>query len=221
MTVSEIVREPLANFALGSAASRVEAAQRVLATVGLGAAVMATRPTQLSGGQRQRVALARALVLEPRMLILDEPVSALDVSIQAQVVNLLLRLQRELGLSYIVILHDLAVARQLCDRVLVMYAGRVVEEGDAEAVLSTPAHPYTQALLAASPDIGKDLSTAQGKGESRTRVAAAAQAGKGCRYRLRCALSQGAEICREVDPLLQPVAARQQAACHLIEPRPQ
>ncbi len=153
MTVAEIVREPLANFAIGTQAGRVETMQHVLARVGLGPSTLTKRPSQLSGGQRQRVALARALVLEPRLVILDEPLSALDVSIQAQVINLLLRLRSDLGLSYIVILHDLAVARQLCDQILVMYAGCVVEQGDAEAVLSSPTHSYTRALVAASPEI--------------------------------------------------------------------
>ena len=153
MAVAAIVREPLLNFGIGTHAERLEAVKEILARVGLGSSVWGKRPAQLSGGQRQRVALARALVLEPGLLILDEPVSALDVSTQAQVVNLLLGLRRDMGLSYLVILHDLAVARQLCDKVLVMHEGSVVEQGEVETVLSSPTQSYTRALLAASPEI--------------------------------------------------------------------
>jgi len=215
MTVSQIVKEPLDNFAIGNAAARTHAVQQVLATVGLGANFLYQLPSRLSGGQRQRVALARALVLRPSLVILDEPVSALDVSIQAQVVNLLLRLQRELGVSYIVILHDLAVARQLCDRVLVMYAGRVVEQGDVEVVLSAPAHPYTRALVAASPEIGKELSSTTRPPQHRAGWDRVPPDDHGCRYRFRCALSQGAAVCQQADPVLEEFAGSQSVACHL------
>lgn len=217
MTVLEIVKEPLDNYTIGSAADRIDSVQQVLAKVGLGPDSLTRFPASLSGGQRQRVALARALVLSPALVILDEPVSALDVSIQAQVVNLILRLQRDLRLSYIVILHDLAVARQLCDRILVMYAGRVVEQGDTEAVLSTPGHPYTRALVAASPEIGKELirtSQLQHVGANADQTIPEAV---GCRYRVRCTLSQGAEVCQTDDPTLEVFAGTQYVACHLAK----
>lgn len=215
MTVLEIVKEPLDNYKFSTGAQRVDAVREVLAKVGLGPDFLTRLPANLSGGQRQRVALARALVLSPALVILDEPVSALDVSIQAQVVNLLLRLQRDLRLSYIVILHDLAVARQLCDRILVMYAGRVVEEGETEAVLSTPGHPYTRALVAASPEIGKELTRTlqpQHVGASTNQTA---RGTIGCRYRIRCTLSQGAAACQSDDPALEVFAGTQNVACHL------
>ena len=217
MTVLDTVKEPLDNYSIGTAADRIEAVHQVLAKVGLGPDFQSRLPAKLSGGQRQRVALARALVLNPALVILDEPVSALDVSIQAQVVNLILSLQRDLGISCIVILHDLAVARQLCDRVLVMYAGRVVEQGDAEVVLSTPAHPYTRALVAASPEIGKELvrtSRAEHAGASSTR---ATHDTVGCRYRFRCTLSRGATVCQIEDPELEMFAGTQYVACHLAK----
>jgi oligopeptide/dipeptide ABC transporter ATP-binding protein len=218
MSILSIVREPLDNFGIGESKERSDVVREVLKTVGLGAVELRTRPAQLSGGQRQRVALARALVLEPDLLVLDEPVSALDVSIQAQVLNLLQRLRREQGLSYVVVLHDLAVARQLCDTILVMYAGRIVESGEVTAVLAHPAHPYTRALIAASPDIGREtagrLTPVHGPG----RGAAELVPSDGCRYRTRCSLSNGAAMCAASDPELLEFGPGQSVACHLAWP---
>jgi oligopeptide/dipeptide ABC transporter ATP-binding protein len=217
MRVRDIVREPLDNFAVGAAADRPGQVDEILRTVGLTPNDAAKRPAELSGGQRQRVALARALILRPRLLILDEPVSALDVSIQAQMLALLRKLQQEEGISYVVILHDLAVARQMCDEIFVMYAGRIVEHGPCETVLHDPRHPYTKALLAVAPELGTDnLALARQVAPSRRSDDLSGLNGAiGCRYRSRCVLYQGSEVCVAADPELAPVAGRAGlVACH-------
>jgi peptide/nickel transport system ATP-binding protein len=156
MRVGDVLAEPLIVNGIDGAArrSRIEEAVRA---VGMDAGVLGKRPRQLSGGQRQRIGIARALTLKPRVLLLDEPVSALDVSIQAQVLNLFLDLQRELGLTYLVAAHDLAVLKHTCDRVAVLEDGKVVELGTTEQVFTQPAHAYTRALLAAVPTISRAL----------------------------------------------------------------
>jgi oligopeptide transport system ATP-binding protein len=151
MTVAEIVAEPLRAHRVGDRRSQRERVQELLELVGFDPGYAARYPHEFSGGQRQRVGIARALALSPRLLICDEPVSALDVSIQAQILNLLNELQESLGLTYVFIAHDLAVVRLMSDRIAVMQAGKIVETGDAEAVYSEPKHPYTKALLAAVP----------------------------------------------------------------------
>ena len=151
MQVRDIVAEPLSAHDTLDRAARRDRVDELLALVGLDPAAGGRRPHTFSGGQRQRIALARALILDPELVVLDEPVSALDVSVQAQIINLLRTMQRRLSLTYLVVLHDLAVARYLCDRVAVMYRGRFVEIGPAVDVLDDPRHPYTRALLAALP----------------------------------------------------------------------
>ena len=148
MTVAEIVGEPLSIFREGDRASRRARVEALLERVGLSAAHAGRHPHEFSGGQRQRIGIARALALAPAMVVADEPVSALDVSIQAQIVNLMMDLQQELGLSYLFIAHDLSVIRHISDRVMVMYLGRVVEQAPKRALFATPLHPYTQRLLA-------------------------------------------------------------------------
>jgi peptide/nickel transport system ATP-binding protein len=150
-TILEILVQPLRLHGLGEPAGRERRAREMLERVGLPQRLAAAFPAQMSGGQRQRVAIARALMLEPRALLLDEPTSALDVSVQAQILNLLQELRRETGMAYLLITHDLAVVRHVADRVAVMQAGRIVEEGAAEAVMQRPRHPYTRALLRAAP----------------------------------------------------------------------
>jgi oligopeptide/dipeptide ABC transporter ATP-binding protein len=151
MTVGAIVAEPLEVFDVGTRAQREERVRELLRTVGLNAYMVNRYPHEFSGGQRQRIGIARALALQPELIICDEPVSALDVSIQAQVLNLLRDLQREFGLTYLFIAHNLAVVAYVCDRIAVMYLGKLVELGSTEQICERPRHPYTQALLSAVP----------------------------------------------------------------------
>jgi oligopeptide/dipeptide ABC transporter ATP-binding protein len=156
MTVAAILAEPLSAHGLGDRAQRRARIGELLGQVGLPSDAGARYPSQFSGGQRQRIAIARALALSPEMIIADEPVSSLDVSIQAQIVNLMRDIQRDTAIAYLVIAHDLALAHEISDRILVMYLGRIVEEGPAQAVVRDPQHPYTVALLSATPSTDPD-----------------------------------------------------------------
>ena len=151
MTVGEIVREPLLVHGIGSKAEQVERVRSLLETVGLVGDMDSRYPNEFSGGQRQRIGVARALALDPRLVIADEPVSALDVSVQSQVLNLMVRLQKERGLSYVFISHDLSVVEHVSDVVAIMYLGRIVEQGPVDRIFRQPAHPYTRALMQAIP----------------------------------------------------------------------
>jgi len=206
MTVGDTLSEPL--LAHGRVSSRREANERVsdlLATVGLKPAFAARFPHEFSGGQRQRISIARALALDPSVVVADEPVSALDVNVQAQVLNLMLDLRQRLGLSYLFIAHDLAVVRAFCDRVAVMYLGRVVEEGPADEVLSRPLHPYTVALTSAIPEPGRQRVVLGGEPPSTLRLPT------GCPFRSRCPVARSE--C-EAPPPLAEVAAGRRVACH-------
>jgi peptide/nickel transport system ATP-binding protein len=206
MTVREIIDEP---FRINSR-SRPERVIELLGFVGLGPEAAMRRPGEFSGGQRQRVAIARALALGPNLVVLDEAVSALDVSIQAQVVNLLQHLQRELGLAYLFISHDLSVIRHISDRVAVMYLGKIVEIGAAKAVFSAPAHPYTLALLSAVPHPGR---ASQERIVLKGDLPDPLHPPSGCPFRTRCFMAQ--EICACEEPALAPrTAAAHLSACH-------
>lgn len=197
-------------------ASRKEAyekALRALEMVKMDPMYMDTFPSQLSGGQQQRIAIARALVLNPKVMILDEPTSALDISVQAQVLNLLLDLQEEMHLTYLIITHDLNVINYVCDRVFVMYLGKIVEYGSAEEVLRNPAHPYTRGLMAASPGLDphhreKNKERLSGDPGSLIHLA------PGCRFAPRCRMAQ--EICRRDIPQMHELSSGHCAACHFL-----
>ncbi|HEU5428178.1 MAG TPA: ABC transporter ATP-binding protein [Actinocrinis sp.] len=212
MRVSGILREPLAVQGIGSSREQLARVSDLLGEVGLPKSALERFPHEFSGGQRQRLGLARALILNPKVIVADEPVSALDVSIRAQVLNLMKRLQAAHGLSYVVISHDLAVVKYLADRIGVMYLGKMVEVGGGQDIYERPAHPYTAGLLEAipvpEPEIEKAKRTAAVKGELPSPV----DPPSGCRFRTRCPLAQ--DRCAMEEPLLRRFGEDHVAACH-------
>ena len=210
LTVAAIVAEPLVIARSGTAASRRARAAELIRLVGLPADALGRYPHQFSGGQRQRIAIARALAPEPALVVADEPLSALDVSIQSQIVNLMRDIQAQRRLAYLFISHDLAVVRHLADRVAVLYLGRLVEIAPVDGLFATPSHPYTQALLAAVPRIGAQRRSRAIRGEMPSPLAAPA----GCVFHTRCPKVQ--DVCRNVPPPLEPrlPGADHAAACH-------
>ena len=210
-----IVREPLDNLSKKTENEKIEIVADLFEAVGLRPEQQRLFPHQFSGGQRQRIGIARALATQPELIICDEPVSALDVAVQAQILNLLRKLQKDFGLTYLFISHDLGVVQHMSDRIAVMYMGKIVEHGDRLSLFSNPRHPYTQALLSAVPTIDRKKRAKQKRilipGEPPDPV----NLPTGCRFANRCAIAQ--DICRSADPILKSDVTGHETACHFVE----
>jgi len=214
MTVADIVGEPIDIHNLASSKKeRNEKVAEILDTVGLGSEYMKRYPHEFSGGQRQRIGVARALAVDPSLIIADEPVSALDVSIQAQVINLMQDLQKDFGLTYLFIAHDLSVVKHISDRVAVMYLGKIVELASKDELFDDPKHPYTQSLLSAipiaDPTYEKDRIILEGD------VPSPVDPPSGCRFHPRCPYAM--DICSEKEPVFKDYGDEHFASCHLLE----
>jgi oligopeptide/dipeptide ABC transporter ATP-binding protein len=213
-TVGEILREPFDIHGIGAPADRNQRVRRLVARVGLDPGSLDRFPHEFSGGQRQRIGIARAIALNPRLIVCDEPVSALDVSIRSQILNLLLALQREMGLAYLFIAHDLAVVKHVSDRIAVMYLGKIVEQAPAEALYRQPLHPYTVALIAAIPVA--DPAHPKGRPLLGGDVPSPLAPPPGCRFHTRCPIALAR--CRVEEPALEAAAGDpqgdHQVACH-------
>ena len=205
MTVGSIVIEPLNVHKIGAPAERRDRAQELMRIVGLNPSFINRYPHEFSGGQRQRIGLARALATNPAFIVADEPISALDVSIQAQVVNLMADLRAQLGLTYLMVSHDLSMVRYISDRVAVMYLGRIVELGNRDPVFDTPLHPYTRALLSAIPTPDPKRERARKRIILEGDVPNPSKPPAGCRFHPRCPIAT--DLCRQADPPLRDLGA--------------
>ena len=211
--VGALVRQPMDLLGLGEPGARDGRVAELMSQVGLRPEAARLYPHQFSGGQRQRIGLARALATRPELVVFDEPVSALDVAVQAQVLNLIRRLQREHGLTYLFISHDLGVVRHVCDDIGVMYLGKLAEVAPTAAIYDEPLHPYTQALIEAAPSLShrRTLRPAPIQGDPPSPI----NLPKGCRFAARCPLVE--DICRATPPALREVRPGHRVACHLVE----
>lgn len=210
-TIAKTIGEVLDIHQINSGKERTDRIVQLLEAVGLGAQHLNRYPHEFSGGQRQRIGIARALALHPSLVVCDEPVSALDVSVQAQIVNLMQDLQKERKLTYLFISHDLSVVHHMCDRIAVMYIGKIVETADKKTLFERPAHPYTQALLSAIP-VADPVETRQRivlEGD----IPSPANPPTGCRFHTRC--SYVTEVCKTVEPPLKEISKGHHVACHL------
>ena len=214
MTVGDIIAEPLVNFRVMRGKKLQARVQELLRVVGLNPYFNNRYPHEFSGGQRQRIGIARALALNPKLIVCDEAISALDVSIQAQIVNLLEDLQREFHLTYLFIAHDLSVVRHISDRVMVMYLGKIVEIADSVQTYSSPKHPYTKALLSAIPVPDPKVQRGRRLVELSGEIPSPIKPPSGCRFHTRCPIARLPTPCAETEPPLEEKARGHYAACH-------
>jgi oligopeptide transport system ATP-binding protein len=212
LTVGAAIGEPLAVRGIASGRALEERVHALLIQVGLRPEHAGRYPHQFSGGQRQRIVIARALALEPALVVCDEPVSALDVSVRAQILNLLIELQRRMGMAYLFVSHDLNVVRHVCDRVAVMYLGRVVEQASRDALFADPRHPYTRALMSAVLEADPLAQRAKPRTVLRGEPPSPSDVPQGCAFHTRCPLAT--EVCLEQRPLLTPRPGNALVACH-------
>ncbi|HEY8634109.1 MAG TPA: oligopeptide/dipeptide ABC transporter ATP-binding protein [Candidatus Dormibacteraeota bacterium] len=213
MAIGDIIAEPLKNFGLGNRRAREKRVQEVMRVCGLNPDFANRYPHEFSGGQRQRIGIARALVLTPSLIVADEPISALDVSIQAQIVNLLEDLQAKFKLTYLFIAHDLSVVRHVSDRVAVMYLGKIVEVATSKEVYDKPLHPYTKVLLSSIPSANAEIEGRRKPILLKGEIPSPINPPSGCRFHTRCPIAQ-LPICAEVEPQLEMKADGHVAACH-------